>query len=252
MNKKISGILLVGSLLTSCTTYQQSSINPPSLPSLCLVSSKNDSAPENVEVYFKVYSTDDSMRFLGKNLIKENVQPIQVEIINHSDKTLIFSEDNFSLPTLPEVDIVELFPPPSKGNHRIPFMASPLIVTTTFLCPQSALIQLNPWFFILFLVQMGAVIGHSASEFISVVNQDPSIKIPFLQTLIKEKSPEITVNPYVDRLLRDQLIAPHASVDGVILVQGLRKNSPYSLDLVDHHSGKKLSFSSKIEIESFN
>lgn len=55
-------------------------------------------SPSSIEVAAKPYKVADCRKYLGRNILATGYQPVQIIIKNTSDKNLIFSLDQISLP----------------------------------------------------------------------------------------------------------------------------------------------------------
>lgn len=67
--------------------------------------SKNISSSQNIIVGCKAYSAEESVGYLGKDVVSAGYQPLHITIENNSDRFLKFSASNMSLKTVP-ADIV--------------------------------------------------------------------------------------------------------------------------------------------------
>ncbi|MBI3211094.1 MAG: hypothetical protein HYZ47_00165 [Simkania negevensis] len=95
-NKAIVGTLAIFSLLAGCASYNATALND-------LVEMPIP-AKDGVSITAKAFSEADCKKYLDRNVIAEGYQPVLLQIMNHSNKTLLFSPQKMDLPTeTPEV-----------------------------------------------------------------------------------------------------------------------------------------------------
>ncbi len=88
----ITSISLISSLFTSCARYHAQPLTRQYL--------KQDRvASQPVVVNVKKFSSEDSIHFLGRDVIQKGFQPIQITVNNNSDRFLIFAKDGVELTT---------------------------------------------------------------------------------------------------------------------------------------------------------
>ncbi len=92
--KKIFKIIIpvvVVFLLGGCAKYRVQPLNR-----LMATSFNNDE--QSISFAYKVFNLNDCKRFLDRNVLAKGYQPIQITIVNNSNKYINFSRSGFSLP----------------------------------------------------------------------------------------------------------------------------------------------------------
>ncbi len=92
--KKIFKIIIpviVVFLLGGCAKYRVQPLNR------LMATSFNDDE-QSVSFAYKIFNLNDCKRFLDRNVLAKGYQPIQITIVNNSNKYINFSRSGFSLP----------------------------------------------------------------------------------------------------------------------------------------------------------
>ena len=100
--KKILLVITAAALLSGCASYQASSLAVLD-PSFV----KEYPELEGVEVGCKELSVEDCEVYLGRNVIKKGIRPIQLTFNNTTDRTYLFSANQTSLDTMSSQDVAD-------------------------------------------------------------------------------------------------------------------------------------------------
>jgi hypothetical protein len=82
-------------LLSGCASYRASSLDSLSG---AMIQSSSSKTNEQIMVSAKAFDPMDCKHYLGRNVLREGYQPVQLFIQNNSDKNYIVSLDRLSLP----------------------------------------------------------------------------------------------------------------------------------------------------------
>jgi hypothetical protein len=99
---KLLTLLLVFVHLTACASYKPATLDPLQ-PAFAPYSETVD----DVTLSVKCFSSSDSKRFFDDDLIEKGFQPIQISILNESDKALLFSAQGIRLPLASPEEVAE-------------------------------------------------------------------------------------------------------------------------------------------------
>ncbi len=105
LNKVVvtSSVLALMLSLSSCAEYAASPLRIP-FQEVVQSSQKN----EGVSIISKAFTRQDCNLFLGRDILSEGYQPIQIYIQNDSDRSYIFSLNRITLPIARPEEVAEL------------------------------------------------------------------------------------------------------------------------------------------------
>lgn len=93
------GAGIIAIILPGCAGYNSQPLRP--LASTASIYDKK----ERVSISYQAFSKNESLQYLGKDVLKAGYQPIQITIYNNTQRNLLFSPTHISLPTV-SADIV--------------------------------------------------------------------------------------------------------------------------------------------------
>jgi hypothetical protein len=87
-------------LLAGCATYHAS----PLSDGLLISESQSNNTANSLQLKVKAFNKSDCKKYLGSNVISKGYRPLQLSILNDTDKNYLFALRNVSLPSeRPEV-----------------------------------------------------------------------------------------------------------------------------------------------------
>ena len=94
MKNNFTKFLALGLLLltTSCASYKAQS-----LPMLSSQSASYTEKKQNIEVSCRVFNKEDCKRYLDRDVIAKGYLPIQISIVNDTNRYLLFSKNNIDI-----------------------------------------------------------------------------------------------------------------------------------------------------------
>jgi hypothetical protein len=87
-----------------------------------------------IKVAAKAFNEADCKKYLDRNLLDKGYQPVQIIIKNNSNKTLIFSPDQVSLPCA-QIDQITAMVHTSTAGRVVGYSAAALLASGLFVIP---------------------------------------------------------------------------------------------------------------------
>ncbi len=215
--KKMLNIIVLSVVSISFTSCARYSARP--LCELSITTNKN-----NIGIAAKAFSAEESKSYLGKNLLKKGIQPVQLYIENNSDQTYVFDPYNVGLTLAAAEDVADKIHSSTLARTAISSAISFLLL------PPALMMSDTP----------------GSSEALSLIATGGVLSIPIAQGTSSAIANGKIDRDYAGKGAKVVKIAPHEALNCVIFVYESHYRNHFDVHLKNEQTEQLLTLKTNI------